>query len=133
MQPIKGATLLTTHASNPHLDPSSHHYNPTARPRNSSARSLANMSTFKSSMLLAVGSLFLTQFINHSPYSIQTYPPVHDWADQPMKLVATPYYETKKVRLFDFTLISIFISNVFTGRYLDGGSYAHGVGAQCHD
>lgn len=84
-------------------------------------------------MLLAVGSLFLTQFINHSPYSIQTFPPVHDWADQPMKLVATPYYETKKVRLFAFTLIFVFISNVLKGGYLDCRSYAHGVGAQCHD
>lgn len=53
-----------------------------------------------SSILLAAGSLAVSTFINYSPYTMATKTPagVDPWADSPIPLVATPQFETDKVR-----------------------------------
>ncbi len=48
-------------------------------------------------ILLAVVSLLGTFFLNNSPYKMTSTAPTKVWADQPMRLITTPQFETKKV------------------------------------
>lgn len=51
-------------------------------------------------LFLGLATLLFGVFVSRSPFMMTTAPVSGSkpWADQPMKLVATPQYESKKVR-----------------------------------
>jgi hypothetical protein len=56
------------------------------------------MASQRTILILAIPFMIIGFLLSGAPTLMSTYPPTKAWADGPMKLVATPQFETKKVR-----------------------------------